>query len=147
MKRYITQSTEIFANNDMQAGQKVNAIAKYINKHVDGAYKLTFNPGMTADVYITIYYDIPSEAREVMKKYGAEPKQKGMESMDIDINITSYQNKIRINVIRMDDNEKTLGHFVIKPEEIKDVYDVVEGIKQKVSSFIEKEYADYDFIF
>ena len=26
-------------------------------------------------------------------------------------------------------------------------YDVVEGIKQKVSSFIEKEYADYDFIF
>lgn len=147
MRQYSHQYSNIIAKDEMQAGQKVNTIAKYIKKHVDGAYKLTFNPGMTADVYITIYYDIPSEARDIMKKYGAEPKQQGVESMDIDINITSYQNKIRINVIRMDDNEKTLGHFVIKPEDIKDVYSVVEDIKDKVASFIEKEYADYDFVF
>jgi len=147
MKKYIENTSTIYAAKDeMQAGQKVNAIAKYIKKHIDGAYKLSFSP-MTADVYITIYYDIPSEAKEVMKKYGAEPKQKGVESMDIDINITSYQNKVRINVIRMDDNEKTLGQLILKPEDIKDLYDVVENIKDKVSSFIEKEYADYDFVF
>lgn len=141
MRQFITS-----ANNDMQAGQKVNAIAKYIKKHIEGAYKIAFSP-MTADVYITIYYQIPKEVRDLLKKYDAEITNDEMKEMDIDISITSYQNKIRINVIRMDDNEKTLGHFVLKPEETKDLYAVTESIKDKVASFIEKEYADYDFIF
>lgn len=129
----------------MQAGEKVNKIAKYIKKHIEGAYKLTFSP-MTADVYVTIYYQIPDEVIKTVEKYN-QTIDSSMHEMDIDINITSYQNKIRINVIRMDDNEKTLGHFVIKPEDTEDLNAVLAAIKQKVSSFIEKEYQDYDFVF
>lgn len=132
---------------ELQAGQQVNKIAKYLNKHLDGAYKLTFNPGMSADVYVTIYYQIPGDVLQLMKKYDAKGVDDSMKSMDIDISLTSYQNKIRINVIRMDDSEKTLGHFVMKPDEVKDLDNVLATIKDKVSSFIEKEYADYDFIF
>lgn len=147
MRRYITQASPIYAEEKLQAGQQVNKIAKYIKKHIAGAYKITFNPGMTADVYIKIYYQIPSDVVDLVKKYGQELQDTGMKEMDIDISITSYQNKIRINVIRMDDNEKTLGHFVMKPEEVKDLNAVLEKIKDKVSGFIEKEYADYDFVF
>lgn len=139
MYRYITAGTK------MQAGEKVNKIAKYIKKHIEGAYKLTFSP-MTADVYVTIYYQIPDEVIKTVEKYN-QTIDSSMHQMDIDINITSYQNKIRINVIRMDDNEKTLGHFVIKPEDTEDLNAVLAAIKQKVSSFIEKEYQDYDFVF
>lgn len=101
---------------------------------------------MTADVYVTIYYQIPDEVIKTVEKYN-QTIDSSMHQMDIDINITSYQNKIRINVIRMDDNEKTLGHFVIKPEDTEDLNAVLAAIKQKVSSFIEKEYQDYDFVF
>lgn len=148
MKRYIHYNTNmnITAEDKLQAGQKVNKIAKYIKKHTPGAYKLTFSP-MTADVYITIYYQVPEDVRNLMKKYDAKLEHDELQSMDIDISITSYQNKIRINVIRMDDNEKTLGHFVLKPEDTQDLNSMLESIKAKVSSYIEKEYADYDFVF
>ena len=147
MKKYIVASEEILADDKLQAGEQVNKIAKYIKKHIDGAYKITFNPGMTADVYIKIYYQIPDEVVNLVKKYGQEMKDTGVKSMDIDVSLTSYQNKVRINVIRMDDNEKTLGHFVLKPEEIVNLNDVLGKIKDKVASFIEKEYQDYDFVF
>ena len=146
MKRYIISGTDIFADDKLQAGQQVNKIAKYIKKHTEGAYKLTFSP-MTADVYITIYYEVPEDVRNLMKKYDAKLEHEELQSMNIDISITSYQNKVRINVIRMDDNEKTLGHFVLKPEDIEDLGSMLEAIRAKVSSFIEKEYQDYDFVF
>ncbi len=147
MKRYIRQSEAVTAEQKLQAGQQVNRIAKYIKKHVEGAYKITFNPGMTADVYIKIYYQIPSDVIDLVKKYGQELQDTDVKEMDIDISITSYQNKVRINVIRMDDNEKTLGHFVMKPEELENLNDVLDKIKDKVTHFIEKEYEDYDFVF
>ena len=141
------QYSDILSAQELQAGQQVNKIAKYLKKHIDGAYKLSFNPGMSADVYITIYYQIPGDVLQLMKKYDAKGIDDSMKSMDIDISLTSYQNKIRINVIRMDDGEKTLGHFVMKPDEVKDLDNVLGTIKDKVANFIEKEYADYDFAF
>lgn len=133
-------------NTNEQAGQKVNKIAKYIKKHIDGAYKIAFSP-MTADVYITIYYQLPGKVVDLVQNYNNQIIDNDMKEMDIDISITSYQNKIRINVIRMDDNEKTLGHFVMKPEEVVNLDSVLKLIKDKVANFISKEYEDYDFIF
>ena len=137
---------QILAASQSQAGEQVNKIAKYLKKKINGAYKITFNPGMMADVYIKIYYQIPDEIRQLANKYN-QKFDDSIHDMDIDINLTSYQNKIRINVIRMDDNEKTLGHFVMKPEEVEDLDSVLLKIKEKVTSFIEKEYQDYDFVF
>lgn len=145
MYNYIVESQNIFGQ-ELQAGQKVNKIGKYIKKHIDGAYKIAFSP-MTCDVYITIYYQIPGDVIALVEKYGQHLQDISMKSMDIDISITSYQNKIRINVIRMDDNEKTLGHFVMKPEETQNLDKVLKDIKDKVAHYIEKEYADYDFVF
>jgi len=148
MKRYIVQAAhEVVADKKIQAGEQVNKIAKYIKNHVSGAYKITFNPGMTADVYIKIYYQIPEEVTKLVEKYGQKLQDTGMKEMTIDVSLASYQNKVRINVIRMDDNEKTLGHFVLKPEEMRDLDSMLAKIREKVTSFIEKEYQDYDFVF
>ena len=147
MKLYIKSNSEITNAVKLQAGQQVNAVAKYIKRHIDGAYKVTFNPGMTADVYIKIYYQIPEEVTKLVEKYGQHLNDTGMKQMDIDISLTSYQNKLRVNVIRMDDNEKTLGHFVMKPEQLEDLNTALVEIKNRISSFIEKEYKDYDFVF
>ena len=147
MKLYIKSNSEITNAVKLQAGQQVNAVAKYIKRHIDGAYKVTFNPGMTADVYIKIYYQIPEEVTKLVEKYGQHLNDTGMKQMDIDVSLTSYQNKLRVNVIRMDDNEKTLGHFVMKPEQLEDLNTALVEIKNKISSFIEKEYKDYDFVF
>jgi len=119
--------------NKMSPAQTLNQVGRYLYKHIDGATKIKFSANQ-CDVYLTIYYQ---------KRYRAET----FESMDIDINLTTYSNKLRVNVIEMDEWEKTLGSFTIKEEELDNLAFLNDKIYQNVCKYIVKEYSDYEFVF
>ena len=120
-------------DNKMQAAQKVNKLGKYLRKHIDGAYKIGFSPNM-CDVYITLYYQKPGDAET-------------FRTLNFDINITTYQEKVRVNVTAMDDMEKTIAQLVYKPDQLEPIADAVRKVYEDICSKVEHEYEDYDFVF
>lgn len=129
------------SHNKMNLSQTVNSIGKFLYKHIDSAHKITFGPN-TCDVFITLYYQIPGE---VIKKYHVEDDR--LHEMNIDISLTQYDSKVRINTIEMDDLERTLGFDTFEPEKIGDLHDIHRHIYQTVCKRVAKAYEDYEFVF
>lgn len=132
MKIYIRS-----ASQQIPAGLQVNRVGKYLYKHLDGAYKYEKSSNMY-DVYVTLLYQLKPEC-------GGEVND--VQEMTININITTYQNKIRINTIEMTPMGRTLGFDSMKPEEMVDLKMAMEIIKWKVGNRIRKAYKDYLILF
>ena len=132
--------TRIVASK-LQGGQQVNRIGKYLYKHIDGAYDIKNSPNM-CDVYIMLLYQIP----KLERNFG-HPEEGEMHEMDIDINITTYQNKIRVNVIEISPEERTLGCYVISEEVLQNLEEAKDIILRKIVKRVSKVYEDFDFIF
>lgn len=132
------------SGNQLQAGQQVNRLGKYLYKNLDGAFKIKNSPN-TCDVYVTVLYQIPLEVR---KRYNmTEDKYAEVHEMTVNISITTYQNKVRINVIEMTKGEKTIGFDLYPPESLVNLQESAKKVFQKVCKRIEKEFKDYDFLF
>lgn len=87
------------------------------------------------DVYMTVYYqDVGSLDSTV-------------EELNIDINITTYNNKIRINLISLDEYEKTIGYDLYKPEVLENLADAYITIMNRIKYRISKEFSNYQFLF
>lgn len=121
----------------MPASQQVNRVGKYLYKHLDGAYDYK-KSGNMYDVYCTLLYQLKPE-------FGGEVND--VKEMTIDINVTTYQNKLRINTIEMTPKERTLGFDLMKPEELIDLQKAMEIIIWKVGNRIRKAYKDYIILF
>ena len=131
-------------SNSVPTGAIVNQIGKYMYKHLDGAYKFEKSTNMF-DVYTVVIYSIPSE---IVKIYKLEkPEYLKTNEMSLDINITSYANKIRINITEMDPEEKTIGFDTYPAELFSNMNDAYEVIYNKIVKRITKEFADFDFVF
>lgn len=121
----------------MPASQQVNRVGKYLYKHLDGGYDYK-KSGNMFDVYCTLLYQLKPEL-------GGDVND--VKEMTIDINITTYQNKLRINTIEMTPKERTLGFDLMKPEELIDLQKAMEIIIWKVGNRIRKAYKDYIILF
>lgn len=121
----------------MPASLQVNRVGKYLYNHLDGAFKFV-KSGNTADVYVTLLYQLKEE-------FGGDPND--VQEMTININITTYQNKLRVNTIEVTPEERTLGYDLIKPEELVDLKNAMEIIIWKVGNRIRKAYKDYVILF
>ena len=124
-------------NKRIPSSPQVNRIGKYIYKHLEGAYK-SVKSGNMYDVYCTLLYQLKTE-------YGG--KINDVNEMTIDINITTYQNKIRVNTIELTPEERTLGSDVIKPEILNDLQTAMNIILEKICNRISKAYDKYDILF
>lgn len=134
--------TELAVKSPMPAGQMVNKIGNYLYKHIDSAFR--FQKGAnTYDVWFYLYYQIPylQQIPEKGNEYNS------MHEMVINLNITTYQNKIRVNTIECNPEEMTLGYDLYKPEQLVDIDSMRNIILQKVIKHVEKRYQDYDFVF
>lgn len=132
MKIYIRS-----ASQQIPASLQVNRVGKYLYKHLDGAYKYEKSSNMY-DVYVTLLYQLKPEC-------GGEVND--VQEMTININITTYQNKIRINTIEMTPMERTLGFDLMKPEDMMDLQKAKEIIIWIVGNRIRKAYKDYIILF
>lgn len=109
----------------------VNRIGKVLYRRIDGAYKIQFSAN-TCDVYMFMYYQADGEE---------------MQQMNFDISITTYQNKLRINITEITTMEKTIGQLIYKPEQIRDDQTFFAKVHEDVIHKIEHEYENYEFVF
>lgn len=132
------------SGKQLTASQQVNRVGKYLYNNLDGAFKIK-NSSNTCDVYITVLYQIPSE---ILKKYNiTDDKYTEVHEMTVNISITTYQNKVRINIIEMTEGEKTIGYDLYTPESLEDLRESARKIYKRVCSRISKEFKDYEFLF
>lgn len=114
-------------------GTMINKVGKYLNKNIDGAFKIEFGP-MECEVTMKMYYQIPGDPES-------------FDEMHFKINITSYQNKIRVNLTEDTPLEKTIGQVILNEEELADLNLAKKKILTKLQKAIRREYMQYDFIF
>ncbi len=133
MKIYVKSATK----DVIPASQQVNRVGKYLYKHLDGAYDYK-KSGNMFDVYVTLLYQLKPECGG---------KVNDVHEMTININIATYQNKLRINTVEMTPEERTLGFDLMKLEELIDLQQAYEIIIWKVGNRIRKAYKDYLILF
>ena len=128
----IIRHTNITAANQqvLPASKQVNRVGKYLYKAFKGI-KYTTSPNMY-DVYITLLY--------------AEPGSNDVQEMILNINITTYQNKIRVNIIEVTPKERTIGFDLYTSEEMMNLQEASKKIYQKILKRVSKAYEDFDFL-
>ena len=122
-------------------GQLVNNLGRYLYKHIDSAYK-GVNSANTYDVYMIVYYQLPGE-----KQIPGKDDINDVHEMIINLNLTTYQNKIRLNMNEVTEDEWTFGQMIISPEKLEDMDKVRKMILDRVHKRLEKQFSEYDFIF
>lgn len=123
--------------------QLVNQVGQYLYKHIDGAYKAVRKSNQY-DIYMNVYYQLP----RLQQVPGRQAEgYNDMHEMKLNINLTTYQNKIRVNIHEISPEEWTFGYILIEPEKLQDVQFARELIYEKVKQKIEKHYKDYLFLF
>lgn len=116
--------------------QDVNRIAKYIYRNTDGATKMKFGVNQV-DVYMFLYY------------HDSDPNTP-VQQMDLDINLTSYDDKIRFNVTEMTHMEKTLLHGTVAAKDLdnqQNLEKIRQTIYDKMIKAVEKEFAEYEIVY
>lgn len=121
----------------MAASQQVNRVGQYLYKNLDGAYKLVKSSNV-CDVYVTLLYQLKPE-------YGG--KVNDVQEMTLDINITTYNNKLRVNTIELTPEERTLGSDILKLEDVDDLQTAKSIIMWKVGNRVRKAYENYKILF
>lgn len=121
--------------------QQINAIGKYLYKHLGGAQSLKISPNM-CDVYFIILYQLPYD-----KQYLKNGREKNdVHEMLIDLNITTYRNSIRVNTIEVTLNERTLGFDLFDPAISQNLEYAQSLIYTTVVKRIARAYKDYNFL-
>lgn len=120
------------------ASTQVKRIGKYLYKNLESAYNFKSSSNMF-DVYFTLYY------QEKHPTLGIAIN--GIKEMNIDINITTYQNKVRVDIIEMTSAERTLGYNLYPTEKLNDLPSAMKLIWRNIVNKVSKAYADYEFIF
>ena len=114
----------------LPASKQVNRVGKYLYKSFKGI-KYTISSNM-CDVYTALLY--------------VEPRSNDVQEIILDINITTYQNKIRVNIIEVTPQERTIGFDLYTSEEIMNLQEASKKIYQKILKRVSKAYEDYDFL-
>jgi hypothetical protein len=139
-------------NNLPAIAQTINSLGKYLYKNLGGAidYKKSSN---MFDIYTLVLYAIP---HEFLKKYKiTEDKYKEVYEMVVNINLTTYQQKIRVNLIEVSPDEITIGSQTFDLEKLRKknpnqqaYFDIIKtSISDYMIRRLEKYYEDYDFLY
>ena len=133
--------TSIKAANQqvLPASKQVKRIGQYLYKHIDGAYDFKSSSN-NYDVYFLLLYELKKELREPGKEYPVQ-------EMKININVTTYQNKVRINIIELTPQERTIGFDLYTPEKVQDLQKAYTVIMEKIYKRIYRAYGDYYFLY
>ena len=125
------------SESKIPASKQVIRLGNYIYNHLDGAYKQV-RSGNTVDVYSIFLYQLRPE-------YGG--KVNDVQEMQIDINLTTYQNKVRLNVVEITPMERTLGSSVISEAKLEDLRSAMDYVLQLVAKHITRSYKEYMLLY
>lgn len=127
------------SSRNLQGGQYVNKVGRYLYDHIDGAFRFEKSPNMY-DIWITVLYQAKPETID-------DRDDIEVHEMTVDINVTTYQDKLRVNIINQDKYEKTIGTKTFSFEKLNDLEDLKLEILKFVQKKLEKEYKDFEFYF
>ena len=129
--------------NRLPLPSQVKRLGKYLKDNLTGVYKVKEPPNEYV-IYTTILYQIDPEVRKMLKKYQKEfqGKEEDIYEMNIYLNITTYGQYIRVNVIQLDQYEQTLGYMRLEPKELISLPYCKDKIVKYVKRVIEKKYKD-----
>ena len=135
--------TDIVSNKVLPPSAQVNRVGKYLYKQLDGAFKYETSSN-TCDVYFIMLYEVPY-------LYKIPGKQKegynDVHEMIVNLNITTYQNKLRVNIIEVTPQARTLGFDLYDAEQLEDLEQLKSTIWKNTVRRITKAYKGYDFVF
>lgn len=121
-----------------------NSVGKSIYKRLDGGYSFV-KTSTGCEVRSTILYQIPLE---LSNKYNLSYEQKTQVNvMDVLISITTYSNKLRVEVVELTPEEKTIGFQTFKDSTFTNVQEGVAVVMNFVQRVIRDEFKDYDVLF
>lgn len=126
----------------LNTNQLVKQAGQYLYRHIDGAYK-GVSSSNTYDVYFVLYYQLKVEDRDPSK--GEEYND--VHEMKLNISLTTYSNKIRVNIHELTPDNCTIGYIILPPEKLQDPLAAKKMIYDKVIQKVVKRYSEYDFIF
>lgn len=143
----------ILCETRWQPSQLINSLGKYLFKNLGGSinFKKSSN---TFTLWTLILYQIPYS---IIKKYNLPNIQEtDVQEMTICIDMTTYQNKLRFNIIEETPDQQTLGCKVInlqlsKYQNVKTNQElfhiVMEELQKYIYSQLSKRYDGYDFLY
>lgn len=108
----------------------------------------------TFEINTIVLYQIPLD---IKKKYNLpDDETTDVQEMNLNLNITTYQNKLRFNIIEETPDALTLGCKVInlglqkyqKAKTNQQLFELVMNDLQKyIYQSLEKRYSDYEFLY
>lgn len=122
-------------------GQLVNYIGKYLSKKIDGCYDVNVK-GNQYQVFFILYYQSSR-----MGKYPGEAEYSDLNEMEFEVNVTTYSNDIRVNVIEISPEERTVAHLKYDPIKFTSAHELCNRIMSDINARIEKRYLGYEFIY
>lgn len=137
MKIYIRALDEHLNPKTAPLTLLVKQLGNEIYKYMYGRDKRKSSSDMF-DIWSTMVFGLKEE-------FGGYPND--LEKMTVNINITTYSNKIRVNTIEVSPEEKTLGCDIYVPAKFDSVRSMFNKIFQNISKHIKDEYRDYDILF
>lgn len=117
-------------------------LGMYLYKHIDGAYKYEIKSN-TFDLYITLYHQLP-DYKQISEK-GTEYND--IHEMIINVSITTYSDKVRVNMYEIDPDEMTLGQFILKDDDLIFPEYAETKLMKKIDKSLSRRYQAYDFIY
>ena len=140
---YIKSDRQPTKWKEPQASELVNRVGKHLYENIDGAYQFKKSAN-TYDVYMIVLYELPVY---VGKKQIRTYTENGMSEVNVNINITTYQNKIRVNTILLTPDEVTLGFDLFSPKKFQDLHEGCMEIERKVRNRIDKYFENYETLY
>lgn len=133
--------------NQLAKPTQVKRLGKYLKDNLTGVFKVKEPPNEYI-IYTTILYQIKPEVRKALKRYQKEfqGKEEDIYEMNIYLNLTTYKQFIRINVIELDENEQTLGYMRLSQQDLMSLPFCKTKIMEFVKKVIEKKYEDYEVL-
>lgn len=120
-----------------EGGQYVNTISNYLYRHIDTSYNQQNSANMS-DVYFQVYYQMINDDGTL---------DENLQQMNINLNITTYQDKIRINVLELTPDEFTLGMKIFTYKKDMNLDKLLVDTLAYVDKRLNKCYSDREFVY
>jgi hypothetical protein len=106
-------------HNKLAKPSQVERLGKFLKKNLTGVYKVE-TPSNQYVIYTTLLYQVPLELRKKMRMYFKEFKgaEEDIYEANVYFNITTYKQKIRVNIILLNKDEPTLGFLIFTNEDL-----------------------------
>lgn len=134
----------ILSSSNVNLNKVVNSLGKAIYKRLEGSYSFKKTSNMY-EIKSTILYQIP---KQISDKYNLVDEERNkVNVMDVTVNITTYSDKIRVEVIEVTPEEKTIAFKTFKSDWFDNIQTGINYVYSFITSSIEKEFNGYEFLF